>query len=260
MAKTSQAIESVKPCDDPNSNDLLLCGIDDIQHANIEFSEAVYYKRITDDNKVANSIGLGPDNKFFYRLVCYKDNAIVGHETGIGYAYELDGKQYFKRETPLIHGKNEKHLQVVNNNSLRFYFPLDSTSILSSDIPPNLSLLFHTKNCVLISKDAFVPRSLEILDNCVLASIDGNLTNLSFDSQTFSDIVSEALKKHTKQLSLKTSKLSVNKLSVKQLQLDPSSDLNVKKGTLIYDETTDTVKFYNGSKWRTLKWAEDESE
>jgi hypothetical protein len=258
--KPSQAIEAVKPCDDPSSSDLLLCGIDDIQRASIEFSEAVYYKHITEDNTVSNAIGLGPNNKFFYRLVCYQNNVIVGHETGIGYAYEVEGKHYFKRDLPLVHGKNEKHLQVITNNCLRFHFPPDSTSILSSDIPPNLSLLFHTKNCVLASRDQFAPSALEILDNCVLTSMHGELTNLAFDSKTFSDIIAEALNKYTKQLVLKTSKLSVNKLSVKHLQLDSSSDLNVKKGTFIYDETTDTVKFYNGSKWRTLKWAEDESE
>ena len=83
---------------------------------------------------------------------------------------------------------------------------------------------------------------------------------MSFNSKEFADIVTESLTKYTKQLSLKASKLSVNKLSVKHLQLESSSDLNVKKGTFIYDETTDTVKFYNGSKWRTLQWVDEEQE
>lgn len=259
MTKPSQAIELVS--NEEGSNDLLLCGIDGIEHADYNFSSSYYYGEISSNNSVSNVFGLGEHNKFFYTLLSFRNNQIIRYEAGTGYAYEKDGKNYFHRYLPMYEGKNENQTQLVPRGKISYACINDAVNILVSSYPPNYSLIFHDKNCLLSSIDKTIPHCLQVLENSFLARVnDNDLSNLSFDSQTFSDIITEALKKHTKQLSLKTSKLSVNKLSVKQLQLDPSSDLNVKKGTLIYDETTDTVKFYNGSKWRTLKWAEDESE
>jgi len=259
MTKPSQAIELVANVDD--SNDLLLCGIDGIQHANYDYSAAHYYGTISSDNSVSNVFGLGENNKFFYILMSFRDNQIVRYEAGTGYGYEKDGKHYFNRYLPMYEGKNPQHQQLVKKNKEKYICLDDAVNVLVSSFPPDYSLMFYDKNCVLSSFDKSVPHAIQVLENSFLARVDVNdISNVSFDSKVFSDIIAEALTKYTKQLSLKASKLSVGKLSAKHFQLEPSSDLNVKKGTFIYDETTDTVKFYNGEKWRTLKWVDEESE
>ena len=259
MKKPSQAIEIVSISDD--SSDLLLCGIDGIHHANYKFSEAHYYELIGSDNSVSNVFGLGEENKFFYTLSSFRDNEVIRYESGTGYAYEKDGKNYFCRYLPLYAGKNLAHRQLIKRDNSQFILDPTAVHVLMSSVPEDYAFIFFDNNCILSSIDKVTPRAIQVQENSFLARVnDNDLSNVLFNSKEFAEIVAEALTKYTKQLVLKTSKLSVNKLSVKQLQLEPSSDTSVKKGTFIYDETTDTVKFYNGSEWRTLKWAEDESE
>lgn len=258
MTKPSLAVETFSL--NENNTDLLLLGIDGIEKANIDFSEAVYYKHITSDNSIKNVIGVGPENKFLYKIASYKDNAVVACEYGIGYAYEMDERTYFKRDRPLIQGKNEIQKQVIYNNGLRFYSPPNSTNVITSEIPTNITGLYFEKNMILVSRDAFVPHPMKILDNSFLARIgDSDLYSVKFDSKEFSDLVASAINNYSKQLAMKSSKLSVNKASIKHLQLEPSSKTNAKKGTFIYDEDNDVVKFYNGKIWRTLQWAEEEN-
>jgi hypothetical protein len=258
MTKPNLAIETFSFSE--NNADILLIGIDNIDKANIYFSEAHYYKYITDNNSVKNVMGIGPENKFFYKIAAYKDNNLVSYEYGVGYAYDLDGSTYFKRETPMLYGKNENHQRVLQNSQSRFYSPPGAINIITSEIPPNNTALYFEKNSILASKDAFLPHPIKILDNSFLARVsEDDLSSLSFDSKDFSDIVVTALTKYTKQLALKCSKLNANKLAVKQLQLESSDGAGAKAGTFVYDNETDTVKFYNGNRWRTLKWADEEN-
>jgi hypothetical protein len=251
------AIETFQEGDLDNP-DIILSGLAGIEKANYELSEAYYYKHISDENKISNVIGLGPNHKFFYKISSYKDNVVVAYEKGIGYAYQHNGQTYFKRLIPLVYGKNESHAQIISDNKLRFYFQEGATNVIISEIPPNLALLYHSENSLVVANDSFFPINLELPNNSFLATVNEEICSLSFDSKEFSEYVSQALCNYTKQLSLRTSKLNANKLSTKQLQLEPSSGTNAKKGTFIYDDETDTVKFYNGEKWRTLQWVDEE--
>jgi hypothetical protein len=258
--KPSQAIETV--VNEDGSNDLLVCGITNLYKASYDYSAALYNKLITEDNSISNIIGIGEDNKFFYILETYgPDNKVVRYEHGLGYAYQQDNKTYFKRFLQIYSGSRVEEKSVCFKQT--DYFPCDKdlVTVLRSTLPEHYFMCLYEDNCVLSSTGPFVASSIKIKENSFLARVDVNdISSVSFDSKVFSDIIAEALTKYTKQLSLKASKLSANKLSVKHLQLESSSDLNVKKGTFIYDETTDTVKFYNGSKWRTLQWVDEEQE
>lgn len=254
--KPNQAIEVIYPSED--GNDILLCGIDDIQHANYELSVALYEQHINENNLVKNVIGIGPDKQFFYTISSFKDNRSIFYESGIGYAYEKDGKCYFNRTLPLYSGKTRDSKNPLARNS-KFIFHEDTINILYSSVPDHFAYLFFDNNCILSSAASLAPVPIQVQENSFLARVsDNDLSSVSFSDKAFSDIIAEALTKYTKQLSLKTSKLSANKLSVKHLQLEPSNDTNVKKGTFVYDEATDSIKFYNGEKWRTLKWADEE--
>lgn len=253
-----QAIEIVQNVE--NSNDLLLCGIDGVEKASIELSSSIYYKVITNNNTVKNIFGLGEDSKFFYSLLSYRENSIIRHESGFGYAYEKDNQVFFHRELPLYRGKELNHKQLIEKN-LKYECLTDCTNILVSNLPDNYILSYYDKNCILVSKDSLHPRALKVKENSFLARVnDNDVNNLDFNSKDFSDIIGEAICKYSKQLSLKTSKLNASKLAVKQLQLESNNGSGAKAGTFIYDGDTDTVKFYNGTRWRTLKWADEENQ
>ena len=251
--KPAQAIELVSNIE--GTSNLLLRGVEGVQNASFQLSEAHYYKHITDDNSVVNVIGSGPDNRFFYKLLSYKDNEVVGYECGVGYASD----NVFIREMPLYYGKHENQVQKIVNNKLRFYCDPEATNIIISDTPSNWAFLLHNNNCVVCSRDKLTPKVIHINDNSFLARVnDSDLASVSFHSKEFSDVIAESLTKYTNQLSFKCSKLNANKLAVKQLQLESSNEHGAKAGTFIYDKETDSVKFYNGTVWRSLKWADEE--
>lgn len=258
MTKPNHAVELISNIE--NSNDLLLCGIEGIERANHEFSSAYYYKTIGPENSVSNVFGLGENKKFFYTLLSFRDNEIIRYECGTGYGYENEGKQYFKRYLPLYEGKNFKQRKFFSNPSASKYYCIsDAVNILMSSVPEDYLFAFYDKNCTLYSNGVAKPLAIKVEDHSFLARInDNDISNLSFDSKTFSDIIAESLMKYTKQIALKCSKLNANKLAIKQLQLEPSDVAGAKAGTFIYDQETDTVKFYNGAVWRSLKWADEE--
>ena len=256
--KPNLAIETFTN-DDSGSPDLLLLGLKDIEFSTIEYSSAHYYKQISEDNKIGNVFGYGPEHTFFYKMSSYKDNELICYEKGLGYAYINDNKSYFKRYLPIIYGKNEQQAQPVQNNVLKFRFEENAINVITSEIPTNLTILMHDSNCTLVSFNQFAPCAIKTNEHSFLARVsDNNISSVSFNSKEFTDIVAEALCKYTKQIGFKSSKLNASKLAVKQLQLDSNDGSGAKAGTLIYDGENDTVKFYNGTKWRTLKWADEE--
>ena len=257
MKKPSRAIEIV--INEEGTNDLLLCGIDNLYKASYDYSAAIYNKLITEENIISNVIGIGEDNKFFYILETYSsDNKVVRYEHGLGYAHQQDNKVYFKRFLQLYSGNSQENKTLCHKQI--DYFPCDKdlTTVLRSTLPEHYFMCLYEDNCILASTAPFMASSIKVKENSFLARLNVNdLSNVSFDSKEFSNIVAESLTKYNKQISLKASKLNANKLSVKQLQLEPTRDLNVKKGTFVYDEESDTVKFFNGLTWRTLAWVEN---
>jgi hypothetical protein len=209
--KPSQAVELISTLDD--SLDLLLCGIDGIEHASYDFSYAQYNKHIGPDNSVSNVFGLGEENKFFYTVASFKNNAVVRHESGTGYAYEKDGKNYFCRYLPLYTGKAIDHKQLCKKDT-RYIAPKDCVNVLYSTCPQDYNFLFFDKNCTIISTDVISPQALQINKNSLLGRLDDNICNIPIAS--------------------------------------------LYQNIFKYDEKTDTVKFFDGIKWRTLAWADEE--
>jgi hypothetical protein len=255
MSQLNQAIEAFKNIE--NSTDLLLCGHDDIEKANYELSVAKYYSHIDENNCIKSVFGLGEDNQFFYTALSFINNSMCRYECGIGYAYEHNNIIRFCRKMPLFGGKNSSSKIPVEPNS-EYPAPENSTSILIGSAPSDYTLLFCDKNYILTSLAPLFPVGIPVKPHSLLGRLDGDLSNISLEDDSLADYVVDILCRYSKQLSLKTSKLNANKLAIKQLQLEPSSGNAAKKGTFIYDEETDTIKFFNGEKWRTLKWVDEE--
>jgi hypothetical protein len=255
MAKIPSAIESVKTIE--NSTDLLLCGFEDIHKASLEIASAHYYGYIDDANLISSVFGLGEENQFLYTIVSFKDNNVVRYELGVGYAYQFEDQIRFCRKMPIMEGKNFDFKHTISSIS-NYYAPKNSFTIITASPAENYSHHFYDKNYILKSLAPFYPVGMLVKPHSLVGRLDGDLSNISLDDDSLTDYVVDMLCRYSKQLNLKTSKLNANKLAIKQLQLEPSSGNAAKKGTFIYDEETDTIKFFNGEKWRTLKWVDEE--
>lgn len=221
MTKQTPAIEIVSNLDD--SNDLLLCGIDGIEQANYQISFAQYYGIINEDSLIHNHFAFGEDNKFFYCLYSLADNSVVRHESGFGYIYQKDSQRLLHRSIPIFEGKRLDHKQFVKSHNVRFVCDPTRTNILLATYPEEYAFALHDNNCILSSKGLAHPHSIQVQPHSFLARVnDSDLKSVSFVSDEFSDIVSKSIKQFS------------------------------------YDEKTDSLKFFDGTRWRSLQWSENE--
>jgi hypothetical protein len=227
------------------------------------FKETLRAGEIKEEFFLRNVIGL--DQNFYYSVQCLPNtpscsmNGCV-YERGIGYLYEQDGRVFLKRSVPVMNHYAD-NTSSVNNSSTPMQFnccDLESTVIVSSITPPTYAEALAVPNSVLASSEGFLPAPVQLPQNSFLVRLFENITSLSFDSEMFIDIIVNTLAKFTKQIKLKTSKLCVKRIQSDMIDLNPSSSAKAVKGSLYYDETTDTIKFYNGTKWKSFVCVDEE--
>jgi hypothetical protein len=258
MRKAIIAIETFELCE-TNNPDLLLTGHSNICNANNDYMLMCKASDLSDDSLIKNFIGLGEENTFNYIIESFIDKKQTIFETGIGYAYEINNKCYFKKICAITHGTNYNDATLCIKQPHYQYDP-KSVNIIRSYIPDKYFQTLHFDNSLLISTAPYTPSCLHIKKNSIAGRFDGDITSISLTSKEFASFVINAIREYTNQLTLKSSKLDAKFISTGSLQLKPSNINNAKKGTLVYDETTDSVKFYNGTNWRILKWEEKENQ
>lgn len=250
-----QAIEIAKPTENPE--DVLLGGIYELADINDIYKKDIDSNDLTDKNTFESFIGCDENIKFHYTLCSYDNTDIKRYESGIGYCFKKDNNVYLKRFKPTSCGRNFSH-NISCSNKHSYSFVGKTVAYISA--PPNISDLMFCNNNIITSKCNNIPISIHIDNNSIIGRINSDITCLSLKSKEFINVIVESICEYSKQLCFKTSKLNANKLAVKQIQLESDSGNNAKAGTLIYDEKTDSVKFYNGHKWRTFKWEEEENQ
>jgi hypothetical protein len=223
--KQTHAIEIIKNSDSLNDLDLILCGIEGIDKANHSLASALYYEHIGPQNSIKNICGLGEENKFFYSINSFLENKLIKYEFGTGYAYEQNDLIKFHRYLPVLWGKDSFESRHFYNGRPSSYVCVPgAVNILHSYSPESYLQLFFDKNCVIVSKDKFSPQSLQIKNNSVLGRLDDDVCSIPIDS----------------------------------LNITVNSNKQEIKNSMYYNADKDVVQFYDGIKWRSLKWAEDE--
>lgn len=205
------------------TDDLLLCGVEGIEQANYRLSVAQYYGLINNDCLIHKHFEFGEDNKFYYTLLSLSDNEVVRHESGFGYIYQDGPNRILKRSIPIFEGKRLDHRKLVKSVNVKFICDPSRVNLLTASYPEEYAFAFHDDNCILSSKALARPHSIHIQPHSFLARInDSDLKSISFVSDEFTDIVSKSIKQFS------------------------------------YDEKTDSLKFFDGTRWRSLQWAENE--
>jgi hypothetical protein len=247
-------------CQCPKKADIKLLGISDLSKVNDSFRLALECKSITIDNLLSSVYDF--DTKFFYVIEKVKDNVQSIRERGIGYLYKQDEDIYLKREQPICFNLNNdnNNYPCVNGPTDFIKDDEDTFILISSTVPPTYIENLYTSNCLITSSSPFYPQPIEIQPNSLVGRLQGDLQSLSLDDEDFVDSLIDCLSSFTKQLKLKTSKLDVKRLGTPLLQFTPTKNPQAKKGCLYYDEDTDLLKYFDGSRWRELTWKEGNGE
>jgi hypothetical protein len=253
-------IETFCSCETHPNNDFLLTGHLNLENANQDYKIAVNSNSLSEKNYIKNAIGLGPENTFNYVLESFLNKKQIKHETGVGYAYEIDSVVRFKKLFAIMHGTDPEESHYCNYTQPVFYCTEGAVNIIRGFIPDVYNYNLHFDNGILISTAPYIPSCLHIKENSLVGRFNQDLQNISFDDPDFIDYIGRCVSHYTKQLNLKSSKVSAKAISTQSIQFNPSSLQNIKSNTLVYDENTDTLKFYNGIKWRTVKWEDEENQ
>jgi hypothetical protein len=208
----------------------------------------------------------GTDHKFFYVAEKIYKDAVKLRERGIGRVIQNGADFYLERSLPLAYYINgDSHARPCYNGPVDFYLSEGEQLVVSSSFPLSHTETLCDSYCVLASNEEFSPVPIKLTEFSFLSRLDGPITSVSFSSikdvPQLSESILESVTSYNKQISLGASKLSMKSkrgvISSHVFQLNPTSNPPTKKGTLIYDENDDILKYYDGASWRSLSFIKD---
>lgn len=186
--KTSNvvAVERGRPVSD--NSDIELIGSESLHGCDDSLTLAVQNKLITNKSHCFCKV-FGFDCKFYYSI-----SISERYEVGIGYLEKNKKKIFLKRPLPLFYSDNGVDV-IPSYNVPRIYASSESEYIIVSSYTPRTYLeLLPDPNSIIVSIDSFVPSSLHVDKNSVVARLGGNITSLSLTDLFKTEEFKEAVK------------------------------------------------------------------
>lgn len=250
----TQAIEKAKGV--PFSPDIELLGTESLLELP-EFKISVGNGDISSQKNSFLSV-YGTDCKFFYSVEV-KSDSIGFIERGLGYVEQNEGKFFLKRNRPFYYIENGNALPLTKPRPIAAD---DNLVVIAASYAPTTYMeLLTDANALITSTSPHLPTSVVVDNNSLLGRLDGDIESLKIsdivNEGRISELALNAIKQHTKNLILKSSKVDVKRLTTNDLQLHPQKSAPERKGVLYYDESDNNLKYYDGQVWRILSYAED---
>ena len=193
------------------------------------------------------------------------------YERGVGYICSEDGHIVLKRELPLVWGDLPSDKKYYRPSQDPLQFCEDECYLrVSSLVPPTYIEALAAPHSVLSSTESFQPTPVGLDNNCLLGRMADVIQSIDMEELSamdgFSAAVAVALMSSQKQLRLKARHLSLDRknarLSASSLQALPVyNDKNKpppQQGMIIYNADSDCLEYFDGDKWRSLVWREDD--
>lgn len=252
LSKTT-AIEALDNCS--ANSDLKLIGIAPLKTSLPDLRTAIDHGDINDSCLFKNVFGYNVN--FFYVIEQVENNIVVNYERGIGHIYEKNGETYLDRKVSFVNGKNSAE-NFVNTSGQPFSFRCCNYNlVLYSSLPPTYFESLSPANCVLTSSEPCLPNPVVLHNDSLLGRLDNGIESISLLDNRLVDKLINLISKFTKQLKLKTSKLSLKKVETETLDLIPTTNPKAKAGTLYYDNESNELKVFDGTSWRVLIFKEN---
>lgn len=250
--KTSriQALERGLPT--TNTSDIELLGTEALI-VDKDYAQLIEQKEINSSTNSCISL-FGINTKFFYSitLVC-EDHGFT--ERGLGYVFENEGKFFLKRFRPFYMIDNGVPVPLLKPRPV--VCSLNDYVTVSSYVPTTFVEVLTEANSIITSESPHLPTSVVVNKNSVLGRHDGNLESLPLDSLVGEDSARKSVTDYNKNLSLKSPKVDVKRLTANNIQLNATKTAPERKGVIYYDESDDCLKYYDGTTWRSLIWKQD---
>lgn len=254
LSKTT-AIEALDNCS--VNSDLKLIGLSPLKNFLPDLKVAIEHGDINDSSLFKNVFGL--NTNFFYIIEQVDNNTVINYERGIGCIYEKNNQIYLDRKVSFVTGKNSSE-SFVNRTGTPFPFRCCNCNlVLHSSLPPTYFESLSPANCVLTSSEPCLPNPVVLHNDSLLGRLDNGIESISLSDNRLVDKFINLISKFSKQIKLKTSKLSLKKVEAETLDLIPTNNPKAKAGTLYYDNESNELKVFDGTSWRVLMLKENDT-
>jgi hypothetical protein len=247
----TQALEKAKVLS--NLLDLELLGTEALATINNQYKRLLEEKEISSSQNSFISI-FGLNTKFFYSvtLVCESHGFT---EFGIAYIEQQEEKFILKRFRPFYMIENGATIVVKKIRPI--ICDRESYVLASSYAPTTFVEVLTESNSIITCESPHLPTSVVVDKNSVLGRHDGNLESIPIESLVDEETARNSIIQYKNNLSLKSSKVDVKRLTTNDLQLNARKSAPERKGVIYYDESDDCLKYYDGTIWRRLMWQKD---
>lgn len=182
------AVERGRPV--KNSHDIELLGTEALCDCSDQSLQlAITSKTFTNKSNCFCKV-FGFESKFYYSISLRER-----YEVGIGYLEKNKKQLFLKRSLPLFYTDNGTDVIPSYNLPRTFYCSDSDYLVVSSYTPRTYIELLPDANSLITSIDPFIPSSLHIDKNCVVARLDDRIVSLSledlFNTEQFKKAVHE---------------------------------------------------------------------
>jgi len=236
-----------------------LLHIDDLDHTGSRFA-----RYIQEEHSLRQVIN--PDVEFFYTIencdsTDVNSRKVIHVERGLAHV-ERDKEDFFLVRDVILEALQQGDDDLVTLEDGSLDFPDDTYLIVGSYIPANYIELYYKEHSVICSTEPLTPSPVEISENSLLGRLDGEIKSIDSKDLSFiltPDYVVNSLKdnndpilvatKHFEMLNDKSKLLTGHVV----LKSRPSKPRNREKGSIIFNSSTNSLEFFDGSKWKTIK-------
>ena len=256
--KTSQsyAIEGASQLE--GSFDLKLLGTEYISIIDKTHQAAIEHNQISSaTNSFFSVYGLG--HKFFYHAQQFRSSKVFRYEVGLGYLENHDGTFVLKRSQPLFFSEYNQEISQVPGNPRPLYCGPDEFLIVTTYLPRTYIEILTDPNCLISSVAPHTPSLTYVSENSLVGRFGDFIESYPIDQLLSIPLVSQTvvdtITNYTKQLILKSSKLTCKNINTDYVALKPlSSKPPEKDGILFFNKEHNTICYYADNCWRELTW------
>lgn len=242
LIKKQISIQQIKDTDDRNKFELL-------KENKFSLNQS---KQIYSEGKLKDIYSLVENNNFIYHIIYISsENSFDNfHEIGIG---KIEDSIFTRIKVikTVFNGIEQR------SEHFRKYIDSDYSDILLANYyPTSLEDLLLFPNCLIVSNTDGLSY-IELSEDCLVARLDKEIQPINIRSlnkvESFSLAVIDSIKDYTKQLVLKSSKLTTKSVNVDYLSLNiTDTKPPAKDGNIYFDKTSGTIRYYYDNNWNII--------
>ena len=212
---------------------------------------------------------VGVGHRCYYIIQAFLKDEIILHERGVGTVLEKSDQTVLQRDIPIAWGDapDENKPALQDGNPVRI--PACDFIRVQTITPPTYLEALAFPYTVIACVNPFIPTPVEVEENSLLGRIGDIIQSVDMDELkemlSFDESALNSIIKQQKQIKFKTRRIDMDRKNavisspIVRVSPDYTTDTrpDVQKGSIIFNNETESLEYFDGMKWRTLVFKED---